>query len=207
MLRALWVLMLAGALAGCGDKPADKGGEPVEKVGAEKAAGEKGADETAAAPAEKKAPAVKLDFPGTADGAKALLAKFVAEGADTAALTAALRPTAADYAAVFVGEAAKQAESAYGPAWEAGQLVVRPKPGQSEVLLFEATTDQIKAGDEAAKDFPGGYAQVTDKLQPGVTVYRFKFVEPGKDIGMAFDGLVHVNGRWTIFPKPWRALR
>jgi hypothetical protein len=25
-------------------------------------------------------------------------------------------------------------------------------------------------------------------------------------LGMAFDGLVHVNGRWVLMPKPWRAL-
>jgi hypothetical protein len=37
-------------------------------------------------------------------------------------------------------------------------------------------------------------------------IYRFKFVEPGKDLGMAFDGLIYVNGHWRIFPKPWRAL-
>lgn len=203
MLRVLWVLMLAVALVGCGDKkPADTG--KTEAEGAEKSA----AAEKAPAPAEEKAaPAVKLDFPGTADGAKALLAKFVAEGADAEALTGALRPTSADYAAVFTGEAAKKAEAAYAPAWDAGQLVVRPKPGQTEVLLFEATTDQIKAGDEAAKDFPGGYAGVAEQLQPGVTLYRFKFVEPGKTLGMAYDGLTHVNGRWAIFPKPWRALR
>ena len=207
MPRALWVLLgaliLTGHLAGCGDKPAE-GDAPAAET-AEKAADE--AAEKAEAPAPARPAAPKLDFPGTADGAKALLAKFVAEGADTAALTTGLRPTSADYAAVFVGDAAKKAEAAYGPAWEAGQLVVRPKAGQTEVLLSQATTDQLKAGDEAAKAFPGGYAKVVDQLKPGLTLYRFKFVEPGKELGMAFDGLVYVNGRWAIFPKPWRALR
>ena len=45
---------------------------------------------------------------------------------------------------------------------------------------------------------------IHDKIEPGHTIYRFKFVQPGKNIGMAFDGLVKVNGRWVIFPKPWR---
>ena len=44
------------------------------------------------------------------------------------------------------------------------------------------------------------------QLQSGVTLYRFKFVKPGEGLGMAFDGLVHVNGHWVIIPKPWRAL-
>ena len=42
------------------------------------------------------------------------------------------------------------------------------------------------------------------QIKPGLKVYRFKFVEPGEDLGMAFDGLVNVNGHWRIFPKPWR---
>lgn len=32
-------------------------------------------------------------------------------------------------------------------------------------------------------------------------------LEPGQTLGMAFDGLVHVNGHWRLFPKPWKALR
>lgn len=205
MSRALWVLVLAGALVACGDKGKPAGGEGGGIKESDEMKPE--AEAAPAEPAGKAKASARLDHPGTADGAEALLARFVAEGADHAALSAALRPEKADYDAVFVQGASPKAMAAYGPAWEAGQLVVRPKPGQTEVLLFEATTDQIKAGDPAAKDFPGGYAQVADQLAPGVTVYRFKFVEPGKDVGMAFDGLVHVNGRWAIFPKPWRALR
>ena len=33
---------------------------------------------------------------------------------------------------------------------------------------------------------------------------RFKFVKPGQTFGMAFDGLVYINGKWCIFPKPYR---
>ena len=108
---------------------------------------------------------------------------------------------------MVTADAATKAEQTYAPAWDAGQMHIAPKEGQTEVQLHSATTDQIKAGDPAASEFPGGYAEIGAQLQPGVTLYRFKFVEPGKDLGMAFDGLAHVNGRWVIFPKPWRALR
>ena len=37
--------------------------------------------------------------------------------------------------------------------------------------------------------FGGGYAKLASHLAPGVVLYRFKFVEPGRDLGMAFDGL------------------
>jgi len=32
-------------------------------------------------------------------------------------------------------------------------------------------------------------------------------VKQGETIGLAFDGLVYVNGHWVIMPKPWRALK
>ena len=32
------------------------------------------------------------------------------------------------------------------------------------------------------------------------------FVEPGESLGLAFDGLIFVNGRWVLMPKPWRVL-
>lgn len=205
--RIAAALALTVCLFGCARKapPADETAA-ANPAAANPAAAADPAAAPAAAPAPAPAPA-PIDHPGTPEGARALLAAFTAPGANTTALSAALRPTAADYAAVFTADAATKAEQTYAPAWDAGQMHIAPKEGQTEVQLNSATTDQIKAGDPAAQEFPGGYAEIGAQLQPGVTLYRFKFVEPGKDLGMAFDGLAHVNGRWVIFPKPWRALR
>jgi hypothetical protein len=138
--------------------------------------------------------------------ARKLLEDFVKPGADVAALSKALRPTTADLAAIFEADLAAKAETAYGPAWDAGKMVIGPKPGQTEVKLSSATSEELKSGAPASKEFPGGYAKVAGKLKPGIRVYRFKFVEPGKDLGMAFDGLVNVNGHFVIVPKPWRLI-
>lgn len=143
-------------------------------------------------------------YPGTDAGAKALLQEFVKPGADHAALSKTLRPAKADYDAVFTSELAAKADSVYGPAWDAGQLVVAPKEGQTQVLVFSATSDELKSGSGGAAKFPGGWKEVGSELKPGVKFYAFKFVEPGKELGMAFDGLAYVNGNWRIFPKPWR---
>lgn len=145
-------------------------------------------------------------YPGTDEGAKAMLAEFVKPGADYAALTRALRPTKADYEAVFMPELAAKAEAVYGPAWDGGQMVVAPKEGQTEVLLGSATSDELKSWTGGASEFPGGWKDVGAQLKPGVKFYRFKFVKPGEPLGMAFDGLAHVNGNWRIFPKPWRVM-
>ena len=39
-----------------------------------------------------------------------------------------------------------------------------------------------------------------------MTWWRWKFTKPGEDLGMAYDGLVFVNGHWAWFPKPYRAI-
>ena len=145
-------------------------------------------------------------FPGTEAGATSLLKEFVKPGADHAALSKQLRPTPADYAAIFEADASAKVAAVYGPAWEAGQMIVAPKAGQTEVKVFSATSDELKSWTGNAAEFAGGWKEVAPKLKPGLKIYRFKFVEPGQDLGMAFDGLIYVNGSWRIFPKPWRAL-
>lgn len=145
-------------------------------------------------------------FPGTEAGATSLLKEFLKPGADHAALSKQLRPTTADYAAVFDADSSAKVAAVYDPAWEGGQMVVAPKAGQTEVKVFSATSDEMKSWSGNAAEFAGGWKDAAPKLKPGLKIYRFKFVEPGKDLGMAFDGLIYVNGNWRIFPKPWRAL-
>lgn len=140
--------------------------------------------------------------------ARTLLEAFVAPGADAAALSRRLRPTKADYDAVFLPDASARLQAAYDPAWSAGSMVLEGKPGQTSVLVWGASTEDLKAWRPPARDrFPGGYQKVAPHLRPGVTLYAFKFVKPGETLGMAFDGLAHVNGRWCIFPKPFRVLQ
>ncbi len=54
---------------------------------------------------------------------------------------------------------------------------------------------------------PRRYAQLKDAFRPGLTVYYWKYTRPGEHYGMSFDGLIHVNGHWALFPKPWRRRR
>ena len=144
-------------------------------------------------------------FPGTIDGAKALLAEFVKPGADTAALSKSLRSDPGDYAAVYNEPAATKLQKAMESAWNSGGILLKTAhPTQTEVVVFSATTDQLKAG---SPNCPGGYKEVGAEMKPGLTVYCFKFVEPGSKTGSAYDGLMFVNGHWTIMPKPWLALK
>ena len=190
MARILAIVALALAAVACNKKP--EGETPAKPT------------ETPAAAAAD----TKLDFPGTEQGAKDLLAKFLAPGADYAALSSQLRPEAADYKVVFPNAAdATEAEAGYKEPWDTGAIRVMPKEGQTEVKVGFATGKELAEKTGQALDFPGGYAQIATKLAPDLTIYRFKFVEPGKDLGMAYDGLVYVNGKWRLFPKPWRVVK
>lgn len=180
--------------AGCGDKSPESSPAPG------------GSESKPAAAASPATPATANDSDGTPAAAKALVEAFAKPGADTKALTAALKPDKADYAALFTPELAAKVEAAHAPMW-ATNPVIGPKPGQTEArIVAQVTTAEIKAWNKNASDnLPGGYEKIKDQFNDGFTVYKFDFVEPGKDAGMSFDILVHVNGKWRLFPKPWRA--
>jgi hypothetical protein len=145
-------------------------------------------------------------YPGSEDGAKQLLADIRASS-DARGMTLALKPSSDDYRAVFVGDAAAKAESAYDKLWSDPKTVIAAPPANTELKLDKATTDDLqKWTASAAADFPGGYKRVADRYLPGLTVYRWKYVKPGAQLGTAFDGLIYVNGHWAWFPKPWRFL-
>jgi len=151
-------------------------------------------------------PAWSADAPATPEAAKALLQAFVRPGADWAALTKPLQPTTTDYATVFEAVTAAKVQALYDPLWKDGTLVIKPNPGQTEVLLESVPTAEIRAWSPGAgKVLPGGWEKMKGEIKEGFTLYRFKFVEPGKTSGMVYDGLIHVNGQWRILPKAWRA--
>lgn len=143
-------------------------------------------------------------YPGTEEGARAFLTDIRKPGADAKAMTASLKPQGADYAAVFEGELARKAEAEYAKLWSDPSAVIGAKAENSELKLWKATSDEIKAGSGNAREFPGGYQKISAQLKPGVTWYRWKYTKPGEDLGMAFDGLTYINGHWAWFPKPWR---
>ncbi len=197
--RSLALLAAAAFAMGCDKAPETKSG------GAEAPAGKVVAK---AAPEKAKAPV----YPAGMEGAKKLLSAFVAKGADFEALTKALKPSEKDYEAFFTGKAVATAKAFYAKEWASGRAMIGHKPDQTELKVWKATVEQLTNTPKGnvlksdAKHFPGGYSKVTADLKPGLEIYRFKFVKPGRSLGMGYDGLVHVNGRWVVFGKPWRAL-
>jgi hypothetical protein len=144
-------------------------------------------------------------FPGTPDGAKALLTEFQKPGADTKKLTMELKPETADYKAFYKEEStAKRAEDYFAKLWAGGNAVVAPKEGQTELKLASATPKDLSESTGQYAEFPTSMQALGDELNPNITVYAFKFVKPGETSGMAYEGLTYVNGKWKLFPKPWQ---
>ena len=143
--------------------------------------------------------------PQVAGEGRALLDRFFDPAADHGAMTLALKPTAEDVRAVYGEPLAGRLIAHYEGLFAPGAAIA-PKPGQTQLLSTFTTTAALKRGDPVLADFPGGYREVLEYFVSDVPIARFKFVEPGETLGMAFDGLIHVNGRWVLMPKPWSVL-
>ena len=143
---------------------------------------------------------------GNEDSAKTLLTQFLAPDADAVALTRSLRPTSADYKALFDSSVAPKIESAQSKDWDTGKAAIKPAAGQTEVKIVGATGADLAMGRGNAKEFPKEYKKFGKHLVATATFFRFKFTKPGEDTGTAYDGLAFVNDHWVIAPKPYRAL-
>lgn len=86
-------------------------------------------------------------------------------------------------------------------AWAAGVYESIP-PNAS--MAKEGQTETLVRGPDF-RQLPGGYGKVRDQFAPDVAIYGFKYVTPGATVGMAFDGLFKVDGKWIFIPKAWRA--
>src|SRR5512140_3040056 len=119
-MRTQALLLLSFSLCGCNllhrDSSSGEAGtvspDPLPTVAA-----------TTAAPVQ----ATTSNEKGDEAGARALLTKFLAPGADYAALSKPLRPTKADYSALFDAPTAAKLQPAYDEHWDKEPMVIAPK--------------------------------------------------------------------------------
>lgn len=151
------------------------------------------------------APASQAAAPGSEAEVRALLMEFLQPGADLRALTQAILPTEAEVKAVYAEPLATAMWASYqeqmGPGTAFG-----PKADHNDILVVYTTTRALLEKQPVLDEFPGGYKDVLQYFKIDVPIVRFKFIEAGETLGLAFDGLMYLNGRWVIMPKPWRSL-
>lgn len=147
-----------------------------------------------------------LDLPAVRDRAFLALRRFLLPAADCAALGRGLRPEPGDYERVFAAEHAARAQEAYEALWAGPEAYPAPRRGQTELLCEVAWAEDLGA-EQPPPLFPGGILRVAPLLLPGRAWVAWKFVKPRSREGMAFCGLVWLDGRFAFFPKPYRVLR
>jgi hypothetical protein len=128
------------------------------------------------------------------------------DDAERSALTLSLKATPEDYVAVWGAEFGPAVQAQLDALWASGKLRPGPwGPEQTETVIVSATKEEFDGWTGSAGKFPKGYKRIREFLQPGTKIFMFKYVRPGEPGGTSFDGLVHVNGRWRLMPKPYRA--
>jgi hypothetical protein len=171
--------------------------QPAPQVTAQQQPTPQAAPKATATPARAEQPAL---------AGRDLLQKFFDPNADRAALTMALKPTPEDIRTVYAEPLASDLIALYDDMFKPG-ITIGPKPEHSEIYSVETTTLKLRNRPAIRKKFPGGYKDVIPYLQGNNVIIRFKFVKAGETTGLAFDGLVFVNGHWVLMPKPWRAVQ
>ena len=179
-------LLFVGLVAACRAKA---------EVGDAESGAERPADAATASSAE----------PGSSADAEATVRRLMDAGTQADAILA-LRPSSADYVAVWGETYGPLLEAQLEPQWKAGKVRPTPwGPDQTELLLASATRDEFEARSGESNRFPRGYQRILEFMKPELRFYAFRFVRPGESSGASWEGLVFVDGAWRIFPKAWRA--
>ncbi len=127
------------------------------------------------------------------------------QGPEREAYMQRLRPSLADYHAVYRPLLADALAAVQKALWDSG-LLIRPEGDQTEIDVVILTTDDLLDKRVAVPLTFARYAEVLPHLQRGVPIAMFRYRAPGARAGLAFDGLARVSDRWVFVPKPWMGL-
>ncbi|MDX2286869.1 MAG: hypothetical protein NW241_22075 [Bacteroidia bacterium] len=145
--------------------------------------------------------------PGRAGAAALADSLLHAPPAAQKTLSRAMRPTLADCALLFGPELGRSVYRYERRLSRMADIVVHAMlEDQTELLFWSARREELIANTGEACYFPGGYRELAPYLPPGTEIYRFKYVQPGRQVGSAYDMLVHVNGAWRLIHRPWTVL-
>ncbi len=134
-----------------------------------------------------------------------MLEDFIVSGQGLADFILTLKPTKEDIKAVYKEPLASNLIVIYEELY--GSLSgLSLKPEQNSVLSVFSTTAKLAQGDAILGEFPGGYKRVGEYFLGDYPIAIFKFVKMGETRGLSFNGLIFINDRWVLMPKPWRGI-
>ncbi len=144
-------------------------------------------------------------FTKVAEGAYPLLASFIG-APNPVELSNALRPSAADFNAVFGPTIAAAARERYTELWDGGKLVISVPLESENVLIAACTAGGMSFPNAHSRHFHPGMAELCKQLNPRRTWLTWKYLKPGEERGLLHDGLVWIDDHWAWFPHPWEVL-
>jgi hypothetical protein len=185
--RLITLALILTLAAGCSKLSKDSGGGKLSK--------------DSGGGGKKEVPGANLSsYPATDEGARSVLLEFTKPGADEKTLLRLLRPTHADYEALFQPAFAQRAEAYHNSVWAADRMSMRVYRAQTDVVLIPITSAEIRLG-MVKEGVPTGYSRLKEDVKDGFTFYCYYFVRPGEKLSaIVGDGLVHVNGHWRHMP-------
>ncbi|VAW80477.1 hypothetical protein MNBD_GAMMA12-3940 [hydrothermal vent metagenome] len=81
-------------------------------------------------------------------------------------------------------------------------------PEYSILILVKAnTSDIISKNTRVTYRLPGGYRRFSDKFNPGITLYYWKYADSRRRASYTYGGLHFGNGHWFWIPEPWRFIK
>jgi hypothetical protein len=119
--------------------------------------------------------------------------------------TTTLKPTEHDFYTVFPDPAFAEKEMQYHKKiLRANFITIEPFTNrQTDWIVWKTSAAELKNYENQAMFFPGGYREMAHQLNPNLTYFRIKFVEPGRQIGSGYDLFVYLGTRWVFIPRPW----
>ena len=142
----------------------------------------------------------------TKDSVRELLQLFLEPGADKASLFELVRPTRADYSAVFTDPIAAELYETHRKLFETGDLITA-SPRQTSLIVVIGTTSDLIDRTPNASVFAGGWDVMRSYLKRDIPLVTFSFVRPGETLGIRYDGLFYVGTRWVLMPTPWQFIK
>jgi hypothetical protein len=127
-------------------------------------------------------------------------------GPEGSAIIERLRPGSDDYTRVFQCDIASAVRTAYERLWSTPPEIERLTGGDIKVRVDAAPASMLLEENELSERFPGGYRTIAPHLQPDRIWFVWRYLRPGQESGMRYDGVVRLDDRWVWFPKPYRVV-
>ena len=124
-------------------------------------------------------------------------------GPDGARAIETMRPRAEDYARVFDAALADRVREAYEEVWRTPPVVEQLVSGEITLRVDAVPAGMLHGENELSRRFPGGYRALAPYLVPDRIWFVWRYLRPGADAGMRYDGAVLLDDRWVWFPKPY----